>query len=88
MNEADLDRVERMFADAIDCAPEARDAFLDRACGGDATLRARVESLLDGHCRAVESEFMRVSNGVVGQGQRIGRYRIDRVLATRGMGTV
>jgi WD40 repeat protein len=33
--------------DALDLTPGARAAFLARACGGDAELRAEVESLLD-----------------------------------------
>ncbi|HEY0946634.1 MAG TPA: serine/threonine-protein kinase [Opitutaceae bacterium] len=32
--------------------PEARAHFLDRACAGDAALRARLEQLLDDHARA------------------------------------
>jgi hypothetical protein len=39
-----------IFCDALECrsAPE-RAAFLDRACGADLALRARVEELLHSH---------------------------------------
>ncbi len=43
---------EEVFLAALDIAdPAARAAFLDRACGGDATLRTGVEGLLAAHLR-------------------------------------
>ena len=42
-------RAKEIFFDACDLAPERRGAFLDEACGGDAELRADVESLLANH---------------------------------------
>ncbi len=92
MSDTDFDRLERIFADAIDLDGEERTEFLDGACGGDAMLRAQVASMLDDHVRA--AGFMRVPNGAAEEpgtalaGQRIGRYRIDRVIASGGMGTV
>src|SRR5436305_7556465 len=38
--------------------PAERAAYLDQACGGDATLRRRIESLLGSHERA--ADFMDV----------------------------
>src|SRR5688500_16033105 len=44
---------ETLFAEAAGTeSPEARAAYLDEACGGDATLRAQVEGLLAAHERA------------------------------------
>lgn len=42
-------RVKRLFLDATDLEETARDAFLDRQCGGDDDLRREVESLLAYH---------------------------------------
>ena len=46
----DPKRVKEIFLEAAELPDEAaRTAFLDRACGGDARLRARVEALLRSH---------------------------------------
>jgi len=46
----DPKRVKEVFLEAADVPDEAaRAAYLDRACGGDAELRARVEALLRAH---------------------------------------
>jgi serine/threonine-protein kinase len=39
-------RLEPLLDDALDLAPDARPAYLDRVCAGDAGLRADLESLL------------------------------------------
>jgi hypothetical protein len=41
-----------IFTAALDNAPAARAAYLDKACAGDAALRARVEDLLRAHEQA------------------------------------
>jgi hypothetical protein len=44
------DRVKQLFLEAVEQPDEAaRVAYLDRACGSDAALRARVEALLRAH---------------------------------------
>jgi len=46
----DPKRVKEIFLEAANVSDEAaRAALLDRACGGDAELRARVEALLRSH---------------------------------------
>src|SRR3954469_8832962 len=46
----DPNRAKEIFLGAVELADEsARAAFLDRACGGDAGLRGRVEALLRSH---------------------------------------
>ena len=45
-------RVKDVFQDAVVRAPEARPAFLDEACDGDAELRREVDSLLASHGEA------------------------------------
>src|SRR4051794_4634889 len=50
---AKLPGVETVFSEALEIASAAeREAFLDRACGGDGSLREQVASLLDAHIRA------------------------------------
>lgn len=47
---ADLRRVKELFVAALEVpAGEARNAFLQQACGEDAALRERVEVLLAAH---------------------------------------
>ena len=46
-----------IFQDALTRSFENRSAFLDEACGGDASLRELVESLLKRHHEEVTSEF-------------------------------
>jgi serine/threonine protein kinase len=65
-------RVEEIFQQAIELAPQARSAFLDEACGGDQSLRQEVESLLahepedgatlamDDHVRRILAEMLKV----------------------------
>ena len=46
MNKEEYKRVVKIFNEAADLDGPARRAFLDRACGGDETLRSNVERLL------------------------------------------
>jgi len=49
----DPQRVEAIFSAALEkVSPQERAAYLDAACGGDPTLRARVEALLRAHAEA------------------------------------
>lgn len=46
----DLASLEEIFGEAVSKSDQtARAAYLDEACGGDVTLRARIEALLSGH---------------------------------------
>src|SRR6266545_2201194 len=40
------EKIERLYHAALECGPEARDAFLDEACAGDEDLRREVAGLL------------------------------------------
>jgi eukaryotic-like serine/threonine-protein kinase len=54
MNEKEI------FQAAVEISdPAKRQAYLAQACGGDATLRARIEALLAAHA-AASSEFLNV----------------------------
>jgi eukaryotic-like serine/threonine-protein kinase len=97
-SERDWDRIHDVFAEALERAPEERVAFLDRACGDDAALRAEVESLLAAHDAA--SVFL--NSPALGapepgqappsdaslEGQLVGPWRVLRVLGRGGMGAV
>ena len=48
-----------VFGEALEVQPEARASFLDRACAGDAELRAEVESLLAAHAAGAPAFFGR-----------------------------
>ena len=39
-------RAKEIFFDALDAPPHERSAIVERACGADSELRARVEELL------------------------------------------
>jgi hypothetical protein len=56
MSDASL-KVMEIFWDALDCAtPVEQTAYLERACGGDRDLRARVEARLSDH-QAIRAGF-------------------------------
>ncbi len=91
-SEPDIDSI---FCQAIEFAADTdRQDFLERACGVDAELRARVDRLLAAHARA--GHFMQdESPGTVAVpcplelvGSHIGPYKLREQLGEGGMGTV
>jgi tetratricopeptide (TPR) repeat protein len=54
-------RVDCLFDEALSLESGQRTAFLDKACAGDPTVRAEVESLLQHHDRAEEAGFLEAS---------------------------
>ncbi|MBP7745635.1 MAG: serine/threonine protein kinase [Phycisphaerae bacterium] len=52
-----LERVQELFADAIQRLPADRASYLDEACGNDTELRAEVEDLL-AHAASVPPHFL------------------------------
>src|ERR1035437_5714831 len=89
-------RVEEIFHAALERAPEARQAFLDVACGGDTGLRRQVELRLAREEEAgsfLETPAMRDLTAtptatVPLLGRQIGPYRIVSPLGAGGMGEV
>jgi serine/threonine-protein kinase len=89
---------ESLFERALDLDPGERGDWLAGATGGDAELRAEVESLLEAHERAEgvleRADALRLATAsLVGAspvlpGARLGRYRIVREIGRGGMSTV
>lgn len=93
-------RVEELFERAGNLPPEERDAFLESACANDQGLRDYVASLLqedslgddlidativDAMSQAFGDDELRSDEM---RGQKIGAYRVDRLLGAGGMGMV
>jgi serine/threonine protein kinase len=94
-------RLEELFDAACALSPEARAAFLDRACAGDAALRQEVESLLEANAAAGEFLLRPAPIGAVAAqktmsipplseltGTRIGHYKLLEQIGEGGFGVV
>jgi serine/threonine protein kinase/tetratricopeptide (TPR) repeat protein len=88
-----LNHEDDIFAEALELPPSERRAFLDRACGDDPILRARIEALLLGH-KAAESFLEQplttwpVPATEEKAGARIGPYTLVRRIGEGGCGVV
>ena len=82
-----------IFHSALDITHDAERAqFLSGACGGDASVRAQVESLLQAHAEAeqfmhadADEKKTRVGPGI---GEMVGGYKLREKLGEGGMGIV
>ena len=85
---------ESIFAEALDKrSAEEREAFLDAACGSDAVLRARIESLLKSHEESgsfLRPELAQTVDEPAGERPCtvIGAYKLLQQIGEGGMGTV
>ena len=104
MNEQDNPQLREVLAQAAEVPPAERSAFLDKACSGNAELRAEIDSLL----RSLESkgEFLGEPTidgdalppttadavspvpQIEGPGGRIGRYKLLQLIGEGGFGSV
>ncbi len=98
-SEVDAERwraVDALFDQVLQLPPVEREAFLDRACAGDAELRGQVERLLAADAQAAtfleHPPLLLELGGAFGEdapaGSRFGHYRIERLLDRGGMGAV
>jgi len=91
-------RIGAIFDEAVEAAPAARAALLDRLCTGDAELRREVEILLAADARGAAFEHgmasTRVASAVewadpgAATGEHVGPWRLLRELGRGGMGVV
>src|SRR5689334_17679203 len=99
MTSTDPRSEETLFVNALAMPEAARAAYLDQACGGDATLRASVEALLRAHLAA--DGFLPSMPGVTPPasvsnharaeeqpGDWIGRYKLLQKIGEGGCGIV
>ena len=95
--------IKALFQEALELAPDAREAFLARACGADPTLRAEIDSLLAAHederpfLNAPVDGAARVLAAALGEanapaglapGTRIAQYEVLEAIGSGGMGDV
>src|ERR1019366_1687318 len=87
-------RLEGLFHAALEREPEARQAFLEAACGGDTDLRRQVELLLAKEPEAgsfLETSALRDMTATLAAGRSLlgrqfGPYRIVSPLGAGSMG--
>ena len=96
----DLNKVDELFRLALKREPDARTAFLDGACLGDAVLRREVESLLAAHTEqpgippqarpgaSDATTTLGYTKPTEETGTLIGRYKLLEKLGEGGFGTV
>jgi len=81
-------QIETLFALAVECPAQDLPLFLDKVCRGDEDLRRELESLLA--CDAPEQQLIDVppppESDAGMAGQRIGPYRLIRLIGQGGMG--
>jgi serine/threonine protein kinase/tetratricopeptide (TPR) repeat protein len=93
-----LAQAKHIFADAVDTPAQQRPGLLDRACAGDAELRAIVTALLDAHAAAAkfmdapstapEAAAASPSAQTEQSGALIGPYRLLEQIGEGGFGVV
>ena len=89
------DRLQSLFASAVDLPAAERERFIARETGGDEELRRELSGMLAHHARAgqriaqaVEHAMAAESSGDAWVGRRVGPYRIVREIGRGGMGLV
>ncbi|MCA8960073.1 MAG: protein kinase [Planctomycetes bacterium] len=86
----DLNRVERLFNEALVRTGGDRSRFLEESCEGDPVLRRRIERMIeaDERCSALDGDSGSEPAEPSLVGQTVADFRIDSVIGSGGMGTV
>src|SRR5580692_2453036 len=90
------ERTKEILEQALRLAPKERQAYLDAACGTDASLHIEVESLIASHeeagtqfLGADASEVLQLATPrALASGTKLGPYEIIELLGTGGLGEV
>jgi serine/threonine protein kinase/tetratricopeptide (TPR) repeat protein len=97
MPDSQWDNLKEIFHAAVALPPPERASYLDKACDGDPSLRAAVESLLKSHEETgnfVEGPAYQAAADILVDGmelragETVGHYRIVSLLGEGGMGKV
>jgi serine/threonine protein kinase len=86
-------RIEAIFNEALEIAPEARPALVAERCGDDANLLSEIQSLLrasdaEEHLTASRRGKVEIVGEPLPERRRVGPYEIDRLVGRGGMGAV
>jgi non-specific serine/threonine protein kinase/serine/threonine-protein kinase len=89
MHPDEIQKLERLFHAAIDLPKEQREAFLEEECGSDMALRSQIRRLIAA-TEIVMADFMQADKEYIPLPlpERIGPYRIKKLIASGGMGSV
>jgi len=94
MTSEEYQKLKSVFQSVLEIEPHKRADFLDKSCGDDTNLRQAVEKLLkkqeDGTVSdsAIRNVDYSASDKSFAEGEKIGRYEIQKRLGKGGMGEV
>jgi serine/threonine protein kinase len=98
MKQADWQKIEELFNAALELPPEKRNEFLEMLCAGESEIEKEVKTLLakaetnDGFLHkpifSLGIALFRQEKGEAFLGEKIGRYKIVKLLGQGGMGKV
>ena len=98
MTPARFQTIEEIFYTALDCNPEQIEAFLEKACSGDESMRFQIKTLLASHQQVgdfIQAPVVELATRILDAeetdplaGQTIGHYQLVERIGAGGMGEV